>query len=61
MSKKEAFQHIITDYEERRSTATLIEVYWKDGSKAGIGNPEVIQKVIDCVISEARKQLAELG
>ena len=38
----------------------VIELVRYNGTKGGIGNKEIIQKVLMLLISEAKQQLAEL-
>ena len=61
MNQKEMLQAVIADYENHRNMAYEIHIKYSNGTKAGIGNKAVIQKVIDTLIAEAKRQLSELS
>lgn len=60
MSKKEMLQTVIADYKAHRNMVSEIHIHYTNGTKSGIGNKEVIQKVMDTLINEAEGQLLEL-
>ena len=60
MSKKEMLKSVIADYKAHRNMVSEIHIHYTNGTKSGIGNKAVIQKVMDLLISEAEKQLSEL-
>ncbi len=60
MSKKEMLQSVIADYKAHRDMAREIHILYNNGTKAGIGNKDVIRKVMDTLIAEAERQLNEL-
>lgn len=60
MSKKEMLESVIADYKAHRNMATEIHILYSNGTKAGIGNKDVIQKVMDTLIEEAERQLSEI-
>lgn len=51
---------VIADYKAHRNMVSEIHIHYTNGTKSGIGNKAVIQKVMDLLISEAEKQLSEL-
>ena len=53
-------ESVIADYKAHRDMVREIHILYKNGTKAGIGNKEVIQKVMDTLIDEAESQLLEL-
>ena len=53
-------ESVIADYKAHRDMAKEIHILCANGTKAGIGNKEVIQKVMDTLINEAEGQLLEL-
>lgn len=60
MGKKEMLESVIADYKAHRGKVMEIHLLYANGTKAGIGNPTVIQKVMDMLISEAERQLKNL-
>lgn len=60
MSKKEMLRSVICDYKAHRDMVKEIHILYKDGTKAGIGNQEVIRMVMNTLISEAERQLLAL-
>jgi len=60
MSKKEMLESVIADYKAHRDKVREIHILYRNGTKAGIGNNEVIRKVMDTLIEEAESQLLEL-
>lgn len=60
MSKKEMLQSVIADYKAHIDVVHEIHILYNDGTKAGIGNPFVIRKVMNTLIDEAERQLSEL-
>lgn len=60
MSKKEMLQSVIADYKAHRNKVSEIHILYNNGTRAGIGNKEIIQKVMDFLIGEAERQLKEL-
>lgn len=59
MNKKTMLQTVIADYRANRDRYTLIELHRDDGHKSGIGNKDIIRKLVDALIAEAERQLAE--
>lgn len=61
-NKKEMLEHSIREYEimMKNDECKVIELVRYNGTKGGIGNKEIIQKVLMLLISEAKQQLAEL-
>lgn len=57
MEKQEALKKIIEDYKSHMGKCTVVEFHWLDGKKAGIGNKEIVEKLMAMVINEAQKQL----
>lgn len=53
-------ESVIADYKAHRNMVSEIHIHYTNGTKSGIGNKAVIQKVMDLLISEAEKQLSEL-
>lgn len=60
MSKKEMLQTVIADYKAHRNMVSEIYIHYTNGTKSGIGNKAVIQKVMDMLIAEAERQLKSL-
>lgn len=58
--KKEMLQSVIADYKAHRHMVREIHILYNNGTKAGIGNKDIIQMVMDCLIGEAERQLKEL-
>ena len=59
MTKKENLIFIKEDY-ARRGTPIQIHLIYKDGKKAGIGNPDAIKKVMETLNDELDRQINEL-
>ena len=61
-NKKEMLEHCLRDYEimMKNDECNVIDLVRYNGTKCGIGNKEIIQKVLMLLISEAKQQLAEL-
>ena len=61
-NKKEMLEHCLRDYEimMKNDERNVIDLVRYNGTKCGIGNKEIIQKVLMLLISEAKQQLAEL-
>lgn len=59
-TKKEMLRSVISDYKAHRDMVREIHILYDNGTKAGIGNKDVIGKVMDMLISEAERQLKEL-
>lgn len=61
-NKKEMLEHCIRECEimMKNDECKVIELVRYNGTKGGIGNKEIIQKVLMLLISEAKQQLAEL-
>ena len=61
-NKKEMLEHCLREYEimMKNDECKVIEFVRHNGTKCGIGNKEIIQKVMMLLISEAKQQLAEL-
>ena len=61
-NKKEMLENCISEYENmlKNDECKVIELVRYNGTKGGIGNKEIIQKVLMLLISEAKQQLAEL-
>ena len=73
MSKKEMLQQCLNDYERmlknclndyermlKNGDCRVVVFERYDGNKSGIGNKEIIQKLLMLLVSEAKQQLAEL-
>jgi hypothetical protein len=62
MSKKEMLQNCLNDYERMLKNGDCRVVVFErhDGNKSGVGNKEIIQKLLMLLVSEAKQQLAEL-
>lgn len=61
-NKKEMFEHCLREYEimMKNDECKVIELVRYNGTKGGIANKEIIQKVLMLLISEVKQQLAEL-
>ena len=61
-NKKEVLGHCLREYEImiKNDECKVVELVRYNGTKGGIGNKEIIQKVLMLLISEAKQQLAEL-
>lgn len=61
-NEKEMLEHFLREYEImlKNDECKVIELVRYNGTKGGIGNKEIIQKVLMLLISEAKQQLAEL-
>ena len=61
-NEKEMLEHCLREYEimMKNDECKVIELVRYNGTKGGIGNKEIIQKVLMLLISEAKQQLAEL-
>lgn len=61
-NEKEMLEHCLHEYEimMKNDECKVIELVRYNGTKCGIGNNEIIQKVLMLLISEAKQQLAEL-
>ena len=61
-NKKEMLENCLRDYEimMKNDECKVIELVRYNGTKGGVGNKEIIQKVLMLLISEAKQQLAEL-
>ena len=61
-NKKEMLEHCLREYEImiKNDECKVIELVRYNGTKGGIVNKEIIQKVLTLLISEAKQQLAEL-
>ena len=61
-NKKEMLENCLREYEimMKNDERKVIELVRYNGTKGGIGNKEIIQKVLMLLISEAKQQLAEL-
>ena len=61
-NKKEMLENCLREYEimMKNDECKVIELVRYNGTKGGIGNKEIIQKVLMFLISEAKQQLAEL-
>ena len=61
-NEKEMLEHCLREYEImiKNDECKVIELVRYNGTKGGIGNKEIIQKVLMLLISEAKQQLAEL-
>ena len=61
-NEKEMLEHCISEYENmlKNDECKVIELVRYNGTKGGIGNKEIIQKVLMLLISEAKQQLSEL-
>lgn len=61
-NEKEMLEHCLREYEImlKNNECKVIELVRYNGTKGGIGNKEIIQKVLMLLISEAKQQLAEL-
>ena len=61
-NKKEKLEHCLREYENmlKNDECKVIELVRYNGTKGGIGNKEIIQKVLMLLISESKQQLAEL-
>ena len=57
MAKKEALQRVLDDYQGRE--CVQVELVWKDGTRAGIGNKEAIKVVMDALLEELNRQMNE--
>lgn len=57
MTQKESLLQFKRDIETRK--CVTIDLVWSDGRKAGIGNPQAIQAVIDTLVAELDRQIAE--
>ena len=62
MSKKEMLQQCLNDYERMLKNGDCRVVVFEryDGNKSGVGNKEIIQKLLMLLVIEAKQQLAEL-
>lgn len=58
MTKKEQLQFILDDY--NRHECREIHLIWTNGLKSGIGNPEIVNKVMTMLKAELEKQINEL-
>lgn len=54
----ETLLHVRNDY-RRRGTPRLVELHWRDGRKAGINNPQTMQAIMDALMAELDRQIAE--
>lgn len=59
-NKKEMLEHCLREIMIKNDECKVIELVRYNGTKGGIGNKEIIQKVLMLLISEAKQQLAEL-
>ena len=61
-NKKEMLEHCLREYEImiKNDECKVIGLVRYNGTKGGIGNKEIIQKVLMLLTSEAKQQLAEL-
>ena len=61
-NKKEMLEHCLREYENmlKNDECKVIDFVRYNGTKGGVGNKEIIQKVLMLLISEAKQQLAEL-
>ena len=61
-NNKEMSEHCLREYEimMKNDECKATELVRYNGTKGGIGNKEIIQKVLMLLISEAKQQLAEL-
>ena len=61
-NKTEMLENCLREYEImiNNDECKVIELVRYNGTKGGIGNKEIIQKVLMLLISEAKQQLAEL-
>ena len=57
MTRKDSLLQFKRDIEIRK--CVTIELHWSDGRKAGVGNPQAIQAVIDALTAELDRQIAE--
>lgn len=57
MTQQESLLQFKRDIETRK--CVTIDLVWSDGRKAGIGNPRAIQVVIDALVAELDRQIAE--
>lgn len=46
MDKQEILKRIIEDYKSHIEKCTVVEFHWQDGKKSGIGNKEIIEKLM---------------
>lgn len=55
-------QQCLNDYERMLKNGDCRVVVFEryDGNKSGVGNKEIIQKLLMLLVSEAKQQLAEL-
>ena len=61
-NKKEMLENCLHEYEImlKNDECKVIDLVRYNGTKGGVGNKEIIQKVLMLLISEAKQQLAEL-
>lgn len=61
-NEKEMLENCLHEYENmlKNDECKVIDLVRYNGTKGGIGNKEIIQKVLMLLISEAKQQLAEL-
>ena len=61
-NKKEMLENCLREYEimMKNDECKVIELVRYNGTKGGVGNKEIIQKVLMLLIIEAKQQLAEL-
>lgn len=57
MTQQESLLQFKRDIETRK--CVTIDLVWSDGRKAGIGNHRAIQAVIDTLVVELDRQIAE--
>ena len=56
--KLETLLHVRNDY-RTRGTPRLVELHWRDGRNAGINNPKTMQAIMDTLMAELDRQIAE--
>lgn len=57
MATKQQLQEILNDFTSH--TCKEIHLIWTDGRKDGIGNKDIINKVMTMLINELKSQIAE--
>lgn len=57
-TRKELLLQVRNDY-RRHGMPMLVQLHWRDGMKAGINNPKVMQAIMDTIMAELDRQIAE--
>lgn len=57
MANIETLKKVLADYKSHE--CKQVELVWSDGRRSGIGNPQAVKVVMDALLGELHRQLAE--